>query len=305
MAKWPYPDLRNGTTLHHITDSHVGKPYADWRTGRMIRDMERLRTSAVGHVHSGDVVNWSPSTVPEDNEYLSFRANVQAVDGQLPWLEVVGNHDTWSSKTKATRTPMQWAHSLGKSHFNTVCDMGDMRIIGIGPDQPWDDDPTTVEVRSVCVITVDTIAWLDEQLTLAGSRPCVIVSHAYHPDQFGGNTPLVSEVGPKGDLYDVIAAHDNAVMWLTGHMHTDPASPNVAKVVTVGARKIFALCGPATGGRMQGVAQDPSNYINYSPCLSTYVTYLGDAVDVRWRDHLRGNWWEAAGDTYRHILLTA
>lgn len=302
MARWPYPDLRNGTTLHHITDSHFGKPYSEWRTGRMVADMERLRASAAGHIHSGDIVNWGPSSTPEDGEYLAFKARVQSVDASLPWAEVVGNHDTWSWKSGATRTSMEWAAALGKPHFNTVTDMGDLRIIGIGPELAWSDtDNDDGLVRRQCVISAETVDWLDAQLS-ATSKPCVIVTHAYPVEQFGKDV-LVSETGAAGTLRDVIAANAHVVMWVTGHRHPDPSNPDQAKVITVGGRQIFSLCGPATGGRMFGIPR--GNYTFASPCLSTYVTYLGDAVDVRWRDHLRGNWWEAAGDTYRHILLTA
>jgi hypothetical protein len=35
-----------------------------------------------------------------------------------------------------------------------------------------------------------------------------------------------------------------------------------------------------------------------------YLTYLGDALDVRWRDHLAGKWVRAADERVRHLILT-
>lgn len=296
---WPYPDLRNGTTIHHITDTHFGlRDEVDGRFPAISADLELLKASHVGHVHSGDMVDWdaSPSAGPEDTQYLAWRDGVKAKDG-LPWAEIVGNHDLQSFATGATRTSAQWATSMGLSSQNTVTSMGGVKIIGLGPDS-W----ATQITAAPCVLSAATLTFLDQQLTAAGSTPCFIATHVPPNEQYPSNAPN-GVATPVANLDGIVAGHSNVVGWLSGHRHANPDTDAAhAGVVSVGGRNLFVVNGPAAGGRMSGVAYE--NYTFQSPSLSMFITYLGGALDVRWRDHSAMGWKLTAGQQFKHLLLT-
>ena len=295
---WPYPDLRNGTTIHHITDTHFGlRTEADGRFPQISVDLEILKAAHAGHLHSGDMVDWdaAPTDAPEDAQYLAFRNGVKAKDG-LPWAEVVGNHDLQSFQTLTARTSAQWAASMGLSSQNTVTTMGGVRIIGLGPDS-WRAFDTP---EPGYTLSAATLTFLDQQLTAAGSTPCFIATHVPPSEQY----PAESQVAlPVVGLDGIVAGHSNVVGWLSGHRHANPDTDTAhAGVATIGGRKLFVVNGPAAGGRMAGVAY--ADYVFKSPSLSMFVTYLGGALDVRWRDHSAMGWKSVNGQPFKHILLT-
>lgn len=299
---WPMPDLRNGTTLHLITDTHFGQR---WFTPSWLEqvgaDMDRLRASAHGHVHAGDMVQWQLEEEPEDDQFLSWLADRRGADGK-PWAFANGNHDMASYfGTLPRRDAAAWADALGLRSQNTAVDMGDVRVITVGPET-WDTPDGGASVGD-CVLSTATLEWLDEQLS-ATSRPCWITSHAPLWEQYGGVGGVGWYVNPQAQLADLIGSHSNAVGWLSGHRHVDiKTEAEHATSVTVGGRRIFVVNGPAAGGRMNGLTFD--EHQQKSPCLSMYVTFLGDAIDVRWREHLRGRWETDGTSRTRHVLLAA
>jgi len=306
---WPFPDLRNGTTVNLITDLHMGKRsfIADWAT-KMSDDLYRLRASLSGSVQAGDAIDWfNNPTTPEDALYVAWRDAHKTKLG-LPLAECVGNHDLASHATGGpTRNVQQWAAAVGVPSQNTVVSMGGVKVITVGPDS-WGFNGVGGPDQSV--LSAATLTWLDQQLTAAGSTPCWIAAHSPLYEQF----PAYSDgwlQAPKAELDALIGSHSNVIGWLSGHLHTDiQATPEHAGVITVGGRKIFAVNGPPSGGRLSSIEFNDHQWLAPDGSgsginQSMFVTYLGGAIDVRWRNHNGRRWAKAQGAQMRHILLTA
>ena len=170
---------------------------------------------------------------------------MHASDGQ-PWAVVPGNHDLQSyGDNNPYRTSMEWAQAIGRDDFKTVTDMGDVRVIGLGPDE-WrgftKDGPSAGDF----ILSDDTLSWLDQQLAEAGSRPVVLVTHVPPWEQYDRwYAPK-----PRQTVDDLIGDHGNVKVWLSGHRHTDIFNDDVhAEVVSIGGRNVACINGPSTGAR--------------------------------------------------------
>jgi hypothetical protein len=305
---WRFPDLRNGFTLHHITDTHFGAAnhgqfVLDWQEATA-QDMEWLRVSLnAGHVHTGDMIhsydgasNSSASRNAELGWYKSWRDKITA-DG-LPYAEAFGNHDLIGPGIDGARTPVtsaQFAASLGLDAPNNAVDMGAFKVLTVAPDV-WADNTDFV-------LSAGTLDWLDTELQAAG-KPCWIAAHVPWNEQMGTSSGGSTSVEPGNPgLVDLIDSNPNAIGWLSGHRHANiRTNASHASAFTVGSRRIFGVNGPAAGGgRNSAVSFEQHRWKGGNE--SMFVTYLGDAIDVRWRDHNRRSWINPPGETVRHITL--
>lgn len=296
---WPNPS--NGVTLCHITDTHVGqRDETDWRFPTIAADMERLGVTTQGVVHTGDMCDWDetpPTGSPEVSQYRAWRDPLRTALG-VPWSEVPGNHDLQSFQSRKTWTSQQWATAMGYASANTVTIMGGVWVIGTAPPQwaGFDGDKFTLDAA--------TLTWLDQQLTAAGSNPVIITAHVPPVEQYPS---APDQILPAASFANIVGSHSNVKMILSGHRHSNIWTDNAhSSIQTIGGKKVFCLNGPAAGGIMFGYG-DPYTLAPWrSPCLSTYVTYYGDAVGVRWRDQMAGRWSDGLdGDTYKHYLIAA
>lgn len=304
---WPWPDLRHGTTLHHITDTHLGQRFftSAWMDAIGI-ELDRFKTSAAGHVHTGDIIQWQLSVTPEDAEWLEWVAARRAASS-LPWAVALGNHDLASYfNTLPSRTSAQAATALGLPGQNYTVVMGSgantVWVIVVAPDA-WASPDGGVSVGD-CVLSPATLAYLDTQLTAAGSIPCFIACHAPLYEQYAGAGGVGWYVNPRTTITALLDGHPNAVGWLSGHRHVNvQAEPSHARSDVVGSRRMYLINSPAACGRQNDLTFDQHQF--QSPALSMYLTYLGDALDVRWREHLRHRWETVGGTRIKHLLLAA
>jgi len=298
--RWPYPDLRNGTTIHHLTDTHFGaQDFVNTWLEQTRLHLTRLRATNAGHVHTGDMIhNYFNTTAADDAAYVSWRTALKAAEPGKPYAEAVGNHDLgrYIDGAPVLRTTDQWEAAVGVPDKNSVTTMGAVKVITVGPDSwPWPDN-------SQSVLTAATLSWLDAQLTAAGSTPCWIAAHAPLREQYPAQT-AGSVQQPEASLDAVLGAHDNVIGWLSGHLHSPVTDTTNVAAVTVAGKRLFTVNGPAAGGgRIASVPYAEHQF--RSPNHSALVTYLGDAVDVRWLDHNRWQWAnDSSGGHYRHTLL--
>lgn len=316
---WPYPDLRNGTTFHHITDTHFGAlSQADfifkWLDG-VSYDMEKLKVANPnGHIHTGDMIEWfAPYTslsdgAAQDSMYVAWRDGIKAIDGK-PWVECAGNHDmqgplSADGTTRLGRTIQNWADSMGLVTPHQVVDMDDIRIITLNPDK-WFRNVPAGDTKAEFEVPQATLDWLDTQLG-ATTKPVFIACHIVLQEQYltitedGYNAANVNTPA----LTDVLMAHSNVVGWLSGHKHITISNVEHAKVMQLpNGQKMFAINSPACGGGTRSGATEEQHQwdsVNYS----MYLTYLGDALDLRWRDHNLYGWTGPSGETVRHLTLT-
>lgn len=303
VRQWLAPDMRTGTTIHLITDSHFGQRFftQSWmeQTGT---DMDRLKAFAHGHVHGGDLIQWQTVTDPatEDQQFLDWWAARKAADPATKWALTVGNHDLASYfGSLPRRDAATWASVYGVPSKNTVTDMGGVRVITVGPDA-WDTPDAGSSVGD-CVLSAATLTWLDQQLA-ATTKPVFVSSHAPLWEQYNGAGGPGWYVNPRTDIAAIVASRTNLVGWLSGHRHVDiTLEPAHASVINVGGRAIYAINGPACSGRRNDLSFAAHQI--QSPCLSTYITYLGDSVEVRWREHLRGRWFSDGKSRVKRLSL--
>lgn len=308
---WRYPDLRNGSTIHMLTDTHYKS--VDWPTfaqnwtERMEADVEFLKIATNrGHVHTGDMINWHELTpggefgtdavrVEEETRYLTFRDAVQSNDG-LPWAEAAGNHDLVGVSLTGTpdgervpRTSEQWATDVGLDSPLQAVDFGDMRVLAFAPET-WGDLPDA------------TMDWLEEQLS-ATTKPCFLAYHLPLAEQYGPDGPGDGSAidNHNARILDIVGAHTNLVGWLSGHYHINVQQPSIqqphASVINVEGRNIFVINGPSA----TNMANTDTRFTNGKPCASMYLTLLDEnTLDVRWRNHSTRSWMSSVpGESHR------
>jgi hypothetical protein len=319
---WPFPDLRNGPTLHHVTDTHFGPRasyayLADWHR-RSETDIAYLRVATnAGHLATGDLINaWFGSAslaqarkqrAQQRRDFQAWRAAITGADGK-PFALATGNHDmSGPEDADGTWHPItgdQWAAFYGLPSVNNTWDMGEIRVITLGPEK-WESFNRPNPYRKFLLPT-GTLDWLDAELS-ADSRPTFLAAHVPTAQQYPDDFLTVNGQNPRFD--DIVGAHGNVVGYLCGHRHNDvDANPDLATVVTVGGRRIFTVCGPAAGGkdRWTGVGpyEDTSRQWVPNANCSLYLTLLhDDTLDVRYRDHDARQWTINGRNARQHLLL--
>lgn len=277
----PFPDISQGTTVSLTTDTHIGEfPFVTEFTKRVGEDLDSLKAYTHGYIHAGDAMHWSTPGAPEDAATAAWYAARRTNTGK-PLVAVAGNHDLASYVVpKPWRTDIEWATAV--SPGSPVQDMGDMRVIGVSPDD-WKADPETGWGQMT--LSSAKLNWLDTQLSLAGSRPCWVVTHSAPEEQYGGT----AHVEPIAEFAEIIGSHQNAVGVLSGHLHAlYTVRPNHCRVTEMGGRRVFTVNGPAAGGRMNGVPFADHQY--KSPAVSMFLTYDDGKLTARWRSHLDRKW---------------
>lgn len=318
---WRFPDLRNGSrTLHHITDTHFGgHSQAQWALDWGLdveRDLDDLSVYLnAGHVMTGDMIHmyYAPTQNSEatyDQQvqwYLDFRSAVQA-DG-LPWAECPGNHDMigWGPDSDGLggsgRTPVtgqRWADDFGWPSVNNAVDMGDFKVVTVGPDL-WVDNTDYV-------LSAATLSWLDAQLQSAG-KPCWVATHVPFNEQMNTSQGGGASLEPGNPtLLDVFDANPSVIGHLSGHRHVDiTTTPLHASVFSVGSRNVFGINGPSCIGGFKGGVITDADAQWKAWNQSIFITILDDGpdatIDVRWRDHNARRWTNPPGETHRLLNL--
>ena len=306
---WRHPDLRNGAgTLHHITDTHFGAGnhaqfINDWHE-KTRHDLDILKVVYNrGHVHTGDMIHWYPGgdntqadADIETDWYVTWRNSIKATDG-MPFAEAVGNHDLLGPGPEGERVPRTsaaWASAVGVASKNVATDMGQFKVITIGPE--------TWESGGGFYLSNSTLTWLDNQLQTAG-KPCFIAAHVPSDEQMGTNTAAGNAIEPGNPTFlDICDSNPNAIGYLSGHRHIDiNTRPNHASVFSVGSKNMFGINGPPGGGGRNS-AVSYADHLTLGTYYSMFITLLDEnTLDVRWRDHLGRRWTAPDGETVRRL----
>lgn len=303
---WKFPDHRNGTTINFFADTQSGfRPqFADNWITRMAEDAAELSQFVDGHVHGGDCIEWN-GVKPEDDSYKAFRKRVLA-DG-LPYLDVPGNHDLCTYAASTTRSANEWAQQVpGRTQSNMVARMGGMAVIGLAPDR-WLRLPDNSDYAPPDPLSVTTLSWLAATLDSLGDIPTWIVTHALPWGQAGTSTtvPPAEFTQPWDQIGQTLREHGNPIGWLSGHWHIGVDNTVGANLIDVGGgRRIFGINAPAASGIRGGWTAAQQQW--QSNARSMMVTYLGDAVELRWRNHTNQGWLAGIdGDEVYSLTLTA
>lgn len=273
---WPVPTSPN--TLLFVGDIHWGGINVA-RAARVSQDMAALNNPTVAAIVAiGDSTH--NGTSEEDAATAAFLATF----GDEDVYTACGNHDIWGN----ARTPAQWAAAWGVPSKNYTVDLGFAMLIFVGPDQLTGDNTTII-------LTQATLDWLDAQLAAAGSKRCIVVCHApLYGTVLGDSTSYTSMDGPfhvqaptaggqSAAIYAVLAAHTNAVAWISGHTHSPPTSPRLVCGVDLGEHTLAAInCSALYYVGKSAELTDP--------LYSQWVTLLDDRIEVRYRNHAAAQW---------------
>lgn len=285
-----FPDRRDGVTINHLTDTQQGyRPqFTDNWCERVAKDLLYLRDFTDGHVHTGDCIEWN-AELPEDDKYQAFRAGVLTTG--KPYLDTPGNHDLTTYNVAATRrfrSANEWASEVvARPVANQVLDLGDVVVLGISPHY-WKYDDGAGAYAAPDPLAPDILAWLDTKLTEHAGKRVWFASHALPSTQLADTPRYDGTLRNWADIEELVAGHQNVTGWFSGHWHIDAADARSIRSIPVGGRRIFGVNAPSSAGLFPGTTAAQHQWQRYAGSL--YVTDMGDAIEVRWRNHLSAKW---------------
>lgn len=307
MRAWPTTGA--GRTFHVIGDVHWGGIYKD-RLAAVQADLAsgyEAGDPPVCRVQVGDGSHFS--------QLLQLQGFVGFMDAMPPaavpagvtipgpagrsWIAIPGNHDVpLYALTEAEKPPRDdrygYSGELGDWEDETgienryVVDFGFVRLIMIGW---W---PTS-SVR----FTQEQMTWLDSQHTAAGSQECWTVAHPPLHNTVLGRTVGLRRVysslvggfwaqGPSPDtntaVKDLLASHQNARAWISGHTHSPVTAPGIVSSETLGGKTVACVNVSALPWDHRGESK------RFQSLRTAYVTRDDAGISVRFRDHGQASW---------------
>jgi len=262
-------------TVHCLGDLHAGA-ITSVRMEAVSRDIELLGPPAL-HVQVGDATEGGR----EDEDELARTF----LDG-LPakWVSALGNHDILHNH----RTVSDWGRAYGQRSQNFTAELDFVRLIVIGPDR---NDPGQRAGR----LSSATLSFLERELARTG-KDCWVVCHWPLLRTVMGDPRLhftsameAFHAKPDAKIRELLAHHQNAKVWLSGHTHSPLSAPGLIKrtrlapkrsIVTVNASALVGI----------GKRRDPR-----APLCSLYLTHRPGCLEVRCRDHRAGAWRNVRG----------
>ncbi|MEA2703547.1 MAG: 3,5-cyclic-AMP phosphodiesterase [Actinomycetota bacterium] len=298
---WPLP--RGGVTLHCIGDIHAGivhqtkldKCAADSVNGLLL-------PTVAARLQLGDLTE--AGTAPQITQFNAWWSSITGAPKYL----AMGNHDFF-----AGATPAQWATAFGMPSNNyTATIAAGLKLIVIGADGLTADESNPAWDGVRIRLSNATLSFLDTELGNTSSD-CIIACHAPIKDTvLGGASAYQSSDSPwfvtsqnalttSSGILAVLAAHTNAKAWICGHTHSPIDASGLVTFVTAGSHKVACISTSAIVyvGQNSGVA---SQYFG-DPMHGLYVTYFGDRIEVRFRNHGAGMWNSASGVRMTSITL--
>lgn len=291
-------------TFHAIGDTHItptGIFGSTTVTTHVAHDLNSGMVPDVPHLFTGDLTDTGASS--EDSYFLNW---MTTIPGEKRFA--VGNHDVNLSNN--TRTPAQWAAAYGMPGKNYTWDVlpGLLRIIVVGFDA-MNDGASFIRLSDA------TLAYIDAQATAAGSLACAVACHAPIWDTvhgtalqdtsstddgfwvIGGSSAPSSE--HSANVVDVLEAHSNIKAWISGHTHSRIEVPDIVSGVVAGSHKVAHI--NTSSVKPPGLSSG-GYAAKWTPVRSPYITFLGDAFEVRWRDHYAKRWTHPWKDPSRRVM---
>jgi len=268
-------------TVHCLGDLHAGGITLP-RLSAVSRDVARMRTPAL-HLQIGDATEGGR---PEEDELaLEF---LNGLPGR--WVTALGNHDVLRNE----RTVADWAAAYGQRSQNFALDLGFARLVVVGPDR-------TEPGRRAGRLSDRTLSFLDRELKRAG-KDCWIACHwpLFHTVMGDPALHFTSAMDafyakPRERIRELLAEHDNASAWLSGHTHSPLSAPGLIRRVHLAPkRSIVAINTSALVGI--GRRRNPR-----APLCSLFLTHRPGRIEVRCRDHRRAEWRNIRGGRVAEI----
>jgi hypothetical protein len=249
-------------TFQVISDTHIDS-ISQFKLDDIVAD-QPITPSFI--LHAGDITN--DGTSAQQTKALTFL-------GRLPstWYIVNGGHDV------LVYTPAQVATTYGMAGQNYTVDLGFCVLIVLGMDTP-----------SSGVISATQRTFLEN--SLAGTaKQCVVLCHMpLFYTVLNDNTTDYFDSRDMGianslQIRSILALHDNAVAWISGHAHSPLSSVDVFKTELVGAHNMAMISVSSPYYTKKGATN-----VAAEPIITVYVTVGVSGIQVRARDHLNKRW---------------
>lgn len=266
---WPSPTVLD-RTVHLIGD--IQTP-SQSRCNIVTDDMTRV-PDVPTRITVGDFINSGVEGWP-DSSYTPMIEFIESL-GTGDWYSVAGNHDAHG------RTPEQAAAIMGMPGANFVLDLGHVVFVCM-----WIRCAVAGQEPGQSIAT-DT-AWLSSTLAGLTDRKVVLVGHPplYDP------RPINSISTENAAILATLDANPNVVAYFCGHTHVPINHAGILTELDTGSRTIAQLNGSALVFTTPGVEWNDG-------LASLFVTFLDDALEVRFRDHAARRW--VGGGSQRSAL---
>jgi len=269
-------DYDPALTINFVGDLHHGRTPLS-RMNMAKADLIATTTACAHRVYLGDLTDYGPNAGYRALAY----AFMHDIAGSFDY--VYGNHDYGGITVTALNA--EWGDYVT---LNWVRDLPFCRIIGVNNDTITDGDKP-------CTLSPATIDWLGDRMAET-ALPCLIATHAPL-----GNTvsswytsffPFF-QTQPDADFRAVLAAHSNARMVISGHTHSKYDAAGMVSRVPLGGTRIIAMnAGAIAYVAETGPSYTPEDSLDDVLC-SPFLTFHSDRVQIRWRDHAAGTWFDA------------
>lgn len=249
-------------------------------------------------VSPGDLVE----TCAQENHRVA-RETIKAQLGNMPFYPGVGNHEYHGPDGEDPAHMADTYTNCWDKPLRYTWEVDDFICIML--DYP--DPHKLVDSRFVYIFP-ETLAFLDESLEQHASQRAIIFLHcplrntvldrdlAQHRD-YHSLEPFFAPENSQ-DVRDILARHNNACLFLSGHTHSGWQAPNLVCTEQLGGHPVtfVNLMSPWYTGRHKGarlsadrqnayyVADDP----DVSPTFS--IRLYRQHASIRVRDHLSKQW---------------
>lgn len=264
-------------TINFVGDLHHGRtPTSRLNTAKA--DLIASASYCAHRVYLGDLCDVGTNASHRSAAY----GFLHDVGGSFDY--VYGNHDYAGITSETINT--EWGDY---STLNWVRDLSFCRIIGL-------NNSIITDGAKPCTLSPATLSWLGDRLAET-EKICIIATHAplgYTVVSWYTSFHEFFMTQPDADFRAVLDAHDNAKLVLSGHTHSYYTSPGMVSRVSFSTHDVLAInAGAIAYVTNPGPPSVPDDMLD-DLLASPFVTINPDGIEIRWRDHATGTWFDGA-----------
>lgn len=215
-----------------------------------------------------------------DQEYEAAKAFFAAL--KKPFYPIAGNHDfiyddhlDAKGRKKRADAPMRQAKldrfkkSFGLQSSSYSIKASGYLLVLLSPDAG----------SHLAELSRKQLAWLQAELSRDRKTPTIVFFHAPLAgtlDNYNKNANTANFIAqPAAAIHDILSAHPQVFMWVSGHTHTTPAEPSFASSVNLYAGRITNI---------------HNSNMNRKTVWTNSLFLYRDKVVVKTFDHGQGAW---------------
>lgn len=294
VARWlvPVADAPDTTrTLHIIGDVHMGA-IKERRLDTLRNDLrDPTLPQPSWRIQIGDLID--SGRTPD----VVAQTWMKSLSPSVTYDYVIGNHEFLSGYGPAFRSAAEWARAYGYGGSqNYSRDVGFAKLIVLGPD--------TYNSYSPITLTRATLAFLEAELG-ATTKDCLVFCHAPLDQTVIKDPRIPSRTStnpfwhstPSAEIRSILALHDNAKAWISGHTHSPLTAAQLVYREWLGNHYFLHLntMSPYYVGELPPDSRDP--------IFTVYLTCLAGRFEIRFRNHGAAGWGVLNGQQVTEVTL--